>query len=152
MDSLLDILIILIIVISFCQRDPYHATVGTNFAMLICAHDLLCSALKLEGLAYYGLAAVFDLAFIVTTISFRDSKMLDSLYNICLTSIVLNFFGWILWFVFVSPIVYDISFLCLYIWAVVVLLKRDDYVGGFGVGRTGTNFHFNIFARRIGIN
>ena len=139
-DTGLDLMFISMILVGFAQ----WRTVAVLFVILISAHDLIVTGLKLEGLLYYGSAALFDLAFIVATISLSDSKLLDSLCNICIASMVLNFAGWVLWFNYFSPMHYDIAFLCLYAYAIVVLLRKDfEHVGGYRVGRVGVGLRWH---------
>lgn len=145
---LLEILLALLVLAGFTQRNGYRLNIGVMFVGLVSTHYLLDDWVKLEGLWYYGSAALFDLAFIGATVSFSDSKLLDSLCNISIVSMLLNFFGWLLWFNYYPPAHYDLAFLCLYTWAVVVLLRKDiEYVGGYGVGGGGVTVHKYNFTR-----
>ena len=107
------------------------------FSGLLIFNDLLLASK--EGLFYYGGSALFDLATIVI-ISRNASRMALSLQKICIASIGLNFFGWIMWMLYMPPVMYDSLFIALYVCALFTLIKRNKTdVGEFAMDRWSTS-------------
>lgn len=96
----------------------------------------------LEGAQYYFGAALADLIMIILLSGIYPSTLLAvRLQYLCVASIGLNFIGWLAWFFYFSPAVYDGAFMVLYAVALYVLLKKDKTdVGGFAVSGWGTRF------------
>ena len=127
----------------------FAALVFVGVALL---HEWLLSGAT--GLEYYGSAALFDLAIIILTSGIRPlPRMVLYLHIICLVSILANFGGFWLWYSFHPSIVYDLTFVAIYAWALFVLIKRTGCdVGGYAVGSWRACFLFEWdpwFVRRI---
>jgi hypothetical protein len=104
------------------------------FFVCICIlHDVIFGAY--EGFAYYGTAAMFDyLVLLVMRRSF-------GVQLICLVSIIFNMFGYMDWFLYLPPTLYDYSLLFLYMITAVVCAQGGG--DGFGDGGGGTGFRAN---------
>ncbi len=104
------------------------------------SHDLLRDGLI--GLAYYGSAALTDLGVIVMLSLLRPvSKLAVELQRLSFISICLNAFGWVLWISYEPPAAYDAAFLAFYVWALLVLIKKDRAnVGHSAMDRRGPWF------------
>ena len=78
------------------------------------------------GLFYYGTAALFDIAIIVGTANLAVMpRLVKDIHRVSLTSIVLNFSGWIMWQLYLSPAAYNLAFILLYAWVIVLLIKGE---------------------------
>jgi len=114
-------------------------------------HDLLLS--DLDGLAYYGSAALFDLGAIMLIAGITPVPlMVIRLQSLCLLSILANAAGWVTWSLYLSPVAYDAAFLFLYFFMFLVLVQRSDAdgVGGcFTVDSWRSCFRFNRGSWRI---
>lgn len=142
----------LISVIAFCalfQPNAPRLFAAVAFAAITLCHHVFLS--DLDGLYYYGSAALFDLAIIILTSGINPvPDMVLSLHRICFVSILANLAGWILWACYLPPLAYNISFGVIYLWAVITLIKRNgDDVGGFTLGSWASCFRFNTSAVRL---
>jgi hypothetical protein len=127
----------------------FAALIFVAFALL---HEWLLA--DATGLRYYSSAALFDLAIIVLTSGIRPlPKMVLHLHIVCMVSVLANFGGFWLWYSFHPSIVYNLTFVAIYAWALFVLIKRTDRdVGGYALDSWRTCFRFDWdpwFVRRI---
>ena len=114
------------------------------FSSLILTHDGFLS--DLDGLAYYGSAALFDLLAIILMSGIHPvPRLVVRLQLICLLSVCLNAIGWALWVTYLPPLIYDWAFLALYTWAVITLIQRDGAhdVGGYTMDRWRSCIRFD---------
>lgn len=85
----------------------------------------------IDGGAYYISAAVLDLSIIVITANFKETSQITSaIHRICLASIVLNASGWVTYMLYVPPTGYNLSFIFLHLWSIIILMKRNRRYGG----------------------
>jgi hypothetical protein len=86
-----------------------------------------------DGMLYYGSTAFINLVVILITSRINPlPKMVIMLHKICITSIVINFFGWVIWFLYYPPIIYNVTFVAIYAWTLITFINRSgDYVGGY---------------------
>lgn len=136
-------LIYALVVVAFIQPTAPRLFAAVSFTAIIALHEFLLS--DLDGLQYYGSAALFDLLIIILTSGINPvPKMVLSLHKICIASILVNLLGWVLWFFYFPPLVYDAAFVCLYAWTLIVFIKRDKtHVGGYSMDSWATCFRFN---------
>jgi len=111
-------------------------------------HELFLS--HADGALYYGSAALFDLAIIILTTGISPiPRMVVDLHKICMYSIVANFFGWVLWCNYLSPLAYNTAFVVIYAWALITLIKRNGHdVGGYT--RDSWRSCFRVYRRAWG--
>jgi hypothetical protein len=139
-----------IVIAAFFQPNAPRLFAAFCFAAFTLSHELFLS--HLDGLAYYGSDALFELAIIIL-ISGIDPvpRMVVALHKICMVAIVANLAGWVFWFFYLPPMAYDASFVVIYAWALTALLKRNGAdVGGFTLDSWATCFRFNRYARVSG--
>lgn len=118
------------------------------FVGLSVAHDVFLS--NLDGLPYYGSAALFDLTTIMLTAYLRPiPQIVPRLHIVCLASIIMNCFGWVLWMLYFPPIVYNQSFIALYFAAIVAILWEDHIDVG---SDTMDQRRFNFFTHNNSSN
>jgi len=111
------------------------------FSGLLIINDLLLAG-KVGSVYYIG-SALFDLATIII-ISRAGSSMALSIQKICVASICLNFFGWVMWMLYMPPVMYNSLFIALYIYALFTLIKRNSLdVGDFTLDSWRTGFHLH---------
>lgn len=146
MPDVLEGFIVALIIVSLLQPNAPRLFGAVVFSGLIAAHYLMLS--HLDGLLYYGSAALFDLLFMVLTCGINPApKMVFSLYKICMCSMIINCVGWVLWISYEPPIFYNLAYLGLCSWALAVLLRRNrSDVGGFELDRWGACFRFDPYA------
>lgn len=103
-------------------------------------HDAVLGAET--GLLYYLTAAAGSTLVIVFTGAVTPvPALIVRLHWICLISIVLNFYGWLIWLAYWEPVTYNAAFVLLYVAAFLALIKRDrDDVGGIADNRRGISF------------
>lgn len=141
------VLICLIAGAALLQPSASRATVAGILVGIILTHELFFS--HLDGLAYFASAALFDLAAIMLTgLVVPITKMVLSIHRICIVSILANFAGWILWEMYFPPLAYELTFAGIYMWTLVVLLKRggNDVMGDYKLVSRFSGFRGNASA------
>lgn len=146
------ILICLIIATAFFQPNAPRLYAALVFVGVTALHEVFFS--NYEGMQYYGSAALFDLAIIIIASGINPvPKMVLSLQKICIVSIVANLAGWIMWFLYYPPIIYDLAFVAIYAWTLIILIKRTGAnVGGYTMDSWATCFRFNRSAWYLYLN
>lgn len=129
--------------VAFIQPNAPRLFAAALFVSITLTHELFLS--DLDGLMYYGSAALFDLAIIVLTSGINPvPRMVLSLHRVCIASIIINLVGWALWFFYFPPLFYDLSFVALYAWALWVFIRRDRAdVGGYSLASWASCFRFD---------
>ncbi len=124
---MISILIYILTLVAVFQSDKERRTVAGVFCCFVLLHDIYLS--QLDGFLYYGSAALFDLA-IISILSKMHiiHNMVLKLQRICIVSIIVNIVGWMCWYQYLSPIMYDSSFLFIYLWTLAVLLQKDKHL------------------------
>lgn len=139
--DILPLLLAAVIIVALFQPTDERLFAGSMFAITSAIHYI--AFYNIDGIAYYGSAALTDLAVIFLTIRLRIiSKTIEHLQNICVVSILLNGIGWVVWMLYLPPDVYNTSFIILYSAAIITLLRKDesDADGAYKLGRR----HHNI--------
>ena len=142
-----DYLILALGVAALLQPTPARQKVAAVFVFMTLLHCVVGE--RLDGLAYYASAAVLDSAIIAITANFKEtSQITRSIHRICLASIVLNAAGWITYMLYIPPVGYNLSFIFLYLWSIIVLMKRDRrYDGNFTMDRWARYLRFSSYKR-----
>tara|TARA_R110000765_G_scaffold154371_2_gene257395 strand:- start:165 stop:665 length:501 start_codon:yes stop_codon:yes gene_type:complete len=101
------------------------------FSAVLYAHELIMY--DADGILYYGSAASLDLlAVILMGMVSPLPRMVLRLQMISFLFIIVNFIGWIMWYLYQPPLVYNILCAILFSLAFITLLLRDKKdVGGF---------------------
>lgn len=119
------ILIGLIVIAAIMQPTEERLYAALLFALLAAIHYVVMY--EVDGIAYYGSAALLDIAVIYFTARLAIiSKVIREIQNICLASIVLNAIGWAMWMLYLEPHAYDAMFIALYSWALIILTRRES--------------------------
>ena len=121
------IVTILIFIIGLCaifQRTRARREAALVFTVLTMLHELLFY--DRVGLFYYGTAALFDMIIVVCTANLAViSGLTRSIHSVSIASVVFNLSGWIMWRLYLSPVAYNVAFILLYAWVILVLLKGE---------------------------
>lgn len=118
---MISMLLIIICIISLTRMHP----VALTLALACSSHKVLCDGL--DGVWYYLSAGVFDVLVIgIIAVFIRPSTMAKSILWICMASLLLNFYGWLIWFLYLSPETYNMAFTILYCLAILFLLRKDS--------------------------
>lgn len=129
---ILEYLIIILFIMALKKRSASILM----FASMNLIHDLFFSGL--DGLAYYGSAAFFDM---VVYLSIDDKPGLDKeMKLICKITISLNIIGWLMWMQYLDPAPYDFAFIILNMYAIYILIKDE----GIRHGDTGMDRWDNL--------
>lgn len=99
------------------------------FVYLTVLHDVIFG--DYDGMLYFGSAALVDWL-IAVFLLYIDCKTSERLQIICVVSVFLNFFGWMLWASYSSPLYYTGAYAVLYLISVGVMLAKDDNDVGTG--------------------
>lgn len=150
MITVITVLLFIILAASFWQPTPQRLYAALVASALTTWHHW--GYFDVSGLAYYGTAALADLA-IIAALSFIDTppKMVLRLQTICVVSIMLNVAGWILWRMYMPPDLYNAAYVMLYAWMLITLIRRGktDHVGGYRNGFGGSSYGCSPCARGI---
>ena len=118
------------------------------FSALMYAHEYFMS--DLDGILYYGSIVLFNLiAVVLLGLINPTPKMVIRLQLILLIFALVNFMGWIMWMLYMPPLIYDLACAILFASTLITLILRDKQdVGGFSMDSWISCFHFNGFAMR----
>ncbi len=105
---------------------------------------------------YYLSAALFDL-FVISFFASMDmvtAKTLQ-LQTLSVISLIVNFIGWIMWTMYIDPMIYNATFSALYLTALIIILQKDDGANGIGNNRLYARIHrfisaWDMVARQYG--
>ena len=96
-----------------------------------------------DGLLYYGSDALLDLLAIMIIAKFAIPTVLArQLLYICSASIIFNYIGFALWITYMSPTLYNWSFVVLNLFTIICLIKREP---GHGRHASDNNGNFIVF-------
>lgn len=142
-DTTITALLGAVVVFSVCQPNPERLFAGVCFSTITLAHEAILS--DLPGVFYYLSAALADLLIIMATSAvYPVPKMVIRLQKVCVASIVVNLFGWIVWFAYLPPWPYELAFVFVYAAAVITLVRQDgSNVGGFTMAGWRSCFRVN---------
>lgn len=104
----------------------------------------------LDGFLYYGSAALF--AYLTLLLSSRSIVV----QVICLISIALNMFGYMVWYLYIPPVIYNYNCFILYIVAAFIITmdrgtRAGLYRGGFSLytdSKPWRIFHYTMQAKK----
>ncbi len=105
---------------------------------------------ELDGLMYYGSAALFDLLAIILIVNLAIPTVLaKQILYISIVSIVLNYIGWTLWLTYMPPTLYNWSFVVLNLFTIICLTRREPGYGGRASDNSGDFiiYRHNHFSR-----
>lgn len=142
MSEINGILIFILLAVALMQKTSERLYVAVLFAILAGIHHI--ALYSVEGIAYYGSAALVDFSVIFFTYKLRVlSKAIKAIQDICIASILLNGIGWVMWMTYMPPHAYNAMFIALYSWAIITLLRKDaaDDYGSTTVGGRHNNIH-----------
>jgi hypothetical protein len=126
---IINYLILALCVAALTQPAAARLKVASVFSSATILHCVIGE--YVDGSAYYLSAAVLDSAVITITANFKETSQITwGIHRICLASIVLNAAGWVTYMRYDPPGVYNLSFIFLYLWAIMVLMKRDRHYDG----------------------
>lgn len=113
-------LLVIICIITLVTMHP----VALAFALSCSVHKVFAD--MLPDTLYYLSAGLFDVLVIgIIAVFLRPSHMAQSFIWLCLFSLALNFYGWLIWFLYLPPVTYNIGFIVLYSVAIYLLLRKD---------------------------
>jgi len=120
----IDFLTLVIIGIAILQPTRERMAVALVFASFTFVHNTFLY--ELEGLMYYASDALFYLLIILLIGSVDKPSILSvELQKICLAAIALDYFGWCIWILYIPPTGYNVAFMALYAWTIIILLKKE---------------------------
>lgn len=140
MNQLTDTLVYLIVFAAFLQISIYRVYPALIFAGMTLAHSMVSDGF--EPVTMYLSAAVTDLL-IISLVMVNSSDLTRKLILISIASIILNGAGWLLWRSYNPPFLYDIAFVVLYTYTIVVMLRGSGDVGD----HTGSWHNSWVFGR-----
>jgi hypothetical protein len=141
----ISVLLFCLFFVAFLQPSAPRFFAAVTFVSITLFHEFALS--DWDGLAYYSSAAFFALAIIGITSGINPiPKMVINLHKICLASILLNFFGWFLWFFYFPPLLYNLAYIILYAGALFIMLdRRGDDVGDFALDSWRSCIRFDTY-------
>ena len=104
------------------QKSRQRLLLASFYVLINTAHLLLFNAL--DGSSYYLVSALFDLL-LMTAVSAIYIPQTLSIQKLCIISIMANFAGWIMWYLYLDPTAYNAVFVAIYLYAIMILTSRD---------------------------
>lgn len=118
------LLVISILIAAIFQKDKKRTISAFIFSCVTLLHEIFMK--DLDGFLYYGSAALFDLAIIIIFSKMESlSYMVIRLQKVCIVSMFVNIIGWMMWYMYYPPDIYNISFMFLYLWTIAILLEQE---------------------------
>lgn len=115
---MITVLILLICVAALYTREKP----ALLLAALILGHDL--ASQSATGWGYYLSAATVDLTLVMALSTWaKPSRLTDGLLLLSFCSLLLNFYGWVIWFAYLPPNSYNLGFIVLYSVAIYIILR-----------------------------
>ena len=135
------LLLLVLLAVALFQKERARFFVCMTFACFTLIHDVIFR--DVDGLLYYVSAASFDLL-IISLISLERGckKLVTRLQILSLSSIALNFIGWMMWVSYMSPKFYNAAYIVFYFVTVVCMLHKD---GVYDMG------HYRMGCRNFGV-
>ncbi len=121
-------------------------SVALIYAVAILGHELFL--VDLPGFWYYFSDAVLCLLIISTLYLVNPVTQISmALQKICMSAIICDAVGWIMWYNYLSPDWYNLSFVLIYTCAIWSILTKDGF---YYVGHTrGSRGVVSFFSRHI---
>lgn len=141
-------LIAALVVVAIFQPSASRLMAALIFAGVILTFELFFS--EYGGFIYYGGAALSNFLVILLT-SFINplSKMILRLQIVCTCMLLANLAGFLIWFFYFPPFVYDLTFAILFSCALYAFIDRENdrwfYVGGFTLTSWSSCFSIRNF-------
>jgi len=136
---------IVIFVTLFFQPSESRLYTGSIFFAMLILHEFIFSTA--DGLMYYGTAALFYLGIMVLTApAINVTKLVLDIHKICLIAIIVNATGWIAWFAYLPPNLYNFASIFLHacgIWALLRRTRKEEH-GSFKLDGGHLNFRPNF--------
>ena len=112
-------------ILCLTQKIPARRFVACVIAATEALHYGLFN--DLDGLMYYGSAALFDLLAIILIANLAiPSVLAKQVLYISVISIIFNYFGWVLWLTYMPPTLYNGSFIVLNLCTIICLIRRES--------------------------
>lgn len=141
------VLIYAIAFVALLQPNAPRLYASMVFVIFTVGHEWAFS--DLDGLAYYGTAAIFDFLIILITWAIRPiPKLVINIHKICILSIIANAFGWVMWVLYLPPTAYNVAYTFIYAAALLAMIKKDGSDDrGFTLDSWRSCFRFSYSAR-----
>ena len=121
---MIEFLFVVMCVLCLVQPTSQSLFAASVFISITISYDIFLS--DLDGFAYYGSCAAFDLLIVILISGINPApKIILRLQSICIFSAMLNLWGWIIWYFYLPPDDYDMAFILLYMYTVIVLVLPD---------------------------
>ncbi len=124
---MIDTLIILVCLSSLFTKNK----IAIFFSAILLTHNTMST--NFDGWFYYISAAICDLLFIgIAALFIRPCYMVSDLLCLSFCSILLNFYGWLIWYNYLPPQSYINGFIFLYSLAILIIIGRQGARIDFG--------------------
>jgi len=122
---MIDFLTLLIVGAALLQPTSERMAVALTFAAFTFVHNTFMH--NFEGMMYYATDALFYLMviFIVGLVDSKTSLIYD-IQKISIVAVALDYFGWAIYMMEIPPTGYNVAFMALYAWTIIILLRRDQ--------------------------
>lgn len=146
------VLIMLVVIATILQKDQANLSAALIITSLTLFHELFFSAY--DGTKYYLSAALFDMAAIILLSRLNPlPKIALDLQIVSFVSILTNTMGWVVWFRYYPPVIYDLAYVVIYSWVLLLLIKRIRlHVGRYTGNSRSSRFQCNSSSRAIHFN
>lgn len=118
------VILLTLLIIAICIRPSIAAIM---FTVVTVGFSMLWDGL--DGMLYYPAAALADFTVIFLLSFFTVTPIIIRLFWLSILSVLFNAGGWLLWWAYMPPTVYNWCFGLLYTVAIIVILLRNDTDG-----------------------
>jgi hypothetical protein len=146
---MIDFLTLVIVGVALLQPTFDRKMVALAFASMSFIHNTFMATL--EGLMYYATDALFYLI-VIFVVGLINSKtvLTDEIQKISIVAVALDYFGWLIYMLYIPPTGYNVAFMALYAWTIIILLRREpEDVGTTAMDRWLPSIHSHAHTGHI---
>lgn len=122
---MIELLIIAICILATFQPTRERFLIAWLYALACSTHNYFLG--DISGVFYYLSAGAFDFIVLAIICIYAKPKWFSNqIIGISTISLILNFYGWIIYELYLPPTSYNIAFNTLYLYAILILLWKDS--------------------------
>ena len=122
---MIELLIITICILAIFQPTRERFLIAWLYALACSIHNYFLG--DISGVFYYLSAGAFDfIVLAIICVFIRPNWFSNCIIGISIMSLILNFYGWIIYELYLPPTSYNIAFNALYLLAILVFLWKDS--------------------------
>ena len=121
---MIDFLTLVIVGVALFQPTTERRVIALIYALFTFTHNFFLQSL--DGFMYYATdASFYFLVVLGISLMNKPSYFAIEIQKIAIVAVALDYFGWLIYMLYIPPAGYDAAFMALYAWSIIVLLRGD---------------------------